>query len=162
TAGAIAITALAVQTVSTSMIVFPIENQTPDGDYDYFCSGTTAELMRRLSQLQGVRVIPYYEPKATAPAALKGRFSLHGLLQGYQKQIRLTMQLIDNERGELVWSEVFDRQHMNNPLELQAEIARATVEGLTTRALWDPSKRFGMDGKLYYVASGLRRMLAFP
>jgi serine/threonine-protein kinase len=159
--GALAITAVALQPVATSMIVFPIENQTSSAEYRYFCTGTTAELMRRLSHLDGMRVIPYYEPKSMAPPSLKGRFSLQGLMQGYQTQIRLTIQLIDNERGELVWSDSFDRQKIDNPLELQSEIARATVDALTTRVLWDPSTKSSVDRSLYSIAHRLRRVLAF-
>lgn len=159
-AGILTITASALPPVTT-MLVFPIENQTSSGEYSYLCSGTTAELLRRLSKLQNVHIIPYYEPKPTSPARLKGRFSLHGLMQGYQRQIRLTMQLIDNERGELVWSESFDRQHIDNPLELQSDIALSTVDALTAHALLGQSKDSIWNGAVYSIAQGLRRSLSF-
>jgi hypothetical protein len=100
--GALAITAVALQPVATSMIVFPIENQTSSAEYRYFCTGTTAELMRRLSHLDGMRVIPYYEPKSMAPPSLKGRLSLPGVMLGYQTQIGSRYSL--STTSEASWS----------------------------------------------------------
>ena len=55
---------LLLRPVNTSVMVFPIVNSTNRPDYNYLCAGTTAELMQRMSQLDGVRVIPFYEPRS--------------------------------------------------------------------------------------------------
>jgi serine/threonine protein kinase/tetratricopeptide (TPR) repeat protein len=150
--------ALSIQTPATSIVVFPIDNQTKNGEYDYLCKGTSAEIMRRLSQTNGVRVIRLYDPPAKTSGAPKGKFSLDGMLQAYRGQIRLTVQLTDMQAGELVWSEDFDRNGINNPLTLQSDIASRTVEAFTDRLI---SPRQGTGNPLVTLVSQMRRMTAF-
>jgi TolB-like protein/tetratricopeptide (TPR) repeat protein/tRNA A-37 threonylcarbamoyl transferase component Bud32 len=150
--------ALSIQPPATSIVVFPIDNQTKNGEYDYLCKGTGAEIMRRLSQTNGVRVIPLYDSRAKTAAVPKGKFSLDGMLQAYRGQVRLTVQLTDMQAGELVWSENFDRNGIDNPLTLQSDIARGTVEALTDRLI---SPRQGSGNPLLTLVSQMRRMIAF-
>jgi TolB-like protein/Tfp pilus assembly protein PilF len=127
---------LALQQVNTSIEVFTIENQTSQADYDYLCKGTTAEVTRRLLQLQGVRVIPLHSPRTGAPATKVGRFALDGMLQASGGQLRLSIELSDNDQnGALLWSDVFERKQMDDPLAMQSEIARKTVAALEQRIL---------------------------
>jgi TolB-like protein/tetratricopeptide (TPR) repeat protein len=161
--GAATVAALALQPVNSSIEVFDIENQTKLPDYEYLCRGTTAELMRQLVQLQGVRVFALHAPRSGAPAQRVGRFSLDGMLQAHRGQIRLSMQFSDNDhQGALLWSENFERENLGNPLALQSEIARNTVAALERRVLLGGgTEGEASPGPLYSAAYRVRRWLAF-
>ncbi len=134
--GIVAFGALILRPQKTSVVVFPIDNLTNKPEYNYLCRGTTAELMRRLTLVDSVQVIPYYDARSRVPLnQLKGRFSLEGLLQVFGGSVRLTAQLTDNKTGALVWSQNFDEE-MQNPLQLQSDIAEGSVRALQTRTLF--------------------------
>jgi Tfp pilus assembly protein PilF/TolB-like protein len=120
------------QPVST-VEVFEIENQTDRHEYDYLCKGTTMELMRRLSWLEDVRVIPLYATRSKPPVRQPCQFSLDGVLQAHNGQIRLSVLLTDNNDHTITWSEKFDREGIADPLSLQSEIAQGTVAALRER-----------------------------
>ena len=59
---------------ATDVEVFNIDNQTNSPEYDYFCNGTTNELMRRLNHLSGVRVVPLHATRRASGAHQPTRF----------------------------------------------------------------------------------------
>jgi serine/threonine protein kinase/tetratricopeptide (TPR) repeat protein len=159
--GTATVVALAVQRVNSSIEIFDIENQTNLPGYDYLCKGTTAELTRQLLQLQGMRVFALHAPRSGAPAENVGRFSLEGLLQAHGGQIRLSIQLSDNDqKGAILWSDNFERNDIGNPLTLQSDIARNTVAAVERRVLLGtnaPRSRLGES--LSSAAYRVRRWL---
>jgi serine/threonine protein kinase/tetratricopeptide (TPR) repeat protein len=159
--GALTLTLRASRPLDTSVMVYPITNVTNNADYDYLCKGTTAELIRRISQLEGVRVIPFYEPPARAPIRRADtRFAFDGQLQEFHKQIRLTVQLTDRRDGTVVWSQNFE-QELQNPLELQSQIAQHTVEGLELRIFGASEGDRAPYATFRYLALQLRRVFGF-
>ena len=159
--GVAALAAVALHDVNTSIEVFDIDNQTRDKEYDYFCKGTTTELMRRLMQLRGVQVRPLHSPRAGASSGKLGRFALDGIMQAHHGQVRLSMQLTDNEQGTLVWSDNFERQRVENPLELQSEIARGAVAGVENHILLGRFGAQGQRGMVLSAAARMRELFAF-
>jgi serine/threonine protein kinase/Tfp pilus assembly protein PilF len=129
---------LTIRPQATTVEVFDIENQTGSREYDYFCKGITNELLRRLSRLDEVHVIPLHSPRSNPPQRKLARFSLDGSLQGFQGQVRLAVMLTDNNDHRLMWSEDFDRKGIANPLSLQSEIAEGTVGAVHQRLLNHP------------------------
>jgi eukaryotic-like serine/threonine-protein kinase len=158
--GVLAISQMASQPLNTSVIVFPITNLTNTNAYDYLCKGTTTELMRRLTQLGSIRVVPSPVSPVRGPVRLADvGFALNGELQEFHNQIHLTVQLTNRKDGTLVWSQKFERE-LQDPLELQAEIAKGTVDGLERQV-------FGVatGDRTYYLTYGslalrLRRLFA--
>jgi serine/threonine protein kinase/TolB-like protein len=137
--------------VESSIAVFPFVNLTRQKDYDYLCTGTSDELMRRLIYIDGLRVYPVREEQIAAGLARqKARFSLEGNLQHYQGRIRLSVQIIDNESGALVWSDHFERELMN-PLALQSDIAENMVRTLNEHVL----QNGGLGARLQLAARDL-------
>jgi len=138
--GAVAVGTLALKGVNTSIEVFDIENKTSEREFDYFCQGTTAEVMRRLTQVEGVRVVPLHSYRSNAPNRTPSRFTLEGIFQAYQEDqgiARLLVSVTDNhDNGALAWSESFDLEttgsppRIKNPLEIQSQIAENTVAAL--------------------------------
>ena len=156
-AGAVALllvsgAAFAIRPPTTTVEVFEIENQTDHREYDYLCKGTTNELMRRLSRLEDVRVVPLYAPRSKPPERKPSRFSLDGALQAYNGQIRLSVLLTDNNDHTLTWSEDYDRQGIADPLSLQSDIAQGAVTALRERLVSGPAA--GVP-----IAARLRRLL---
>jgi eukaryotic-like serine/threonine-protein kinase len=121
--------------LSTSVVVFPVENLTPNKDHDYLCKGTSAELMSRLLRVDGLRVIPFYEPRSKVSRfPLEARFAVSGYLQDFNNRVRLIIQLVDSRDGTLIWTGTFDRK-TTDPLRLQLEIAQGTFEALEAKVV---------------------------
>lgn len=119
--------------IRSSLLVFPFVNRTHQSEYDFLCSGTADELMRRLTYVDGLHVFPVREPRsAGSPGLSQARYSLEGSLQKHADRVRLTVQLIDNKTGVLVWSEQYERE-LRDPLTLESEIAETMVGALSQR-----------------------------
>ena len=160
--GSAAVAALALQPVKSSIEVFEIENQTNLREFDYLCKGTTSELMRQLLHLEGVRVYALRTPRSQGPGLAAGRFALDGMLQVHNGQVRLSMQLSDNDNhGALLWSENFERSGIGDPLALQSEIARNTVAALERRVLLGSPNAGGVSAPFSAAAYRVRRLLAW-
>lgn len=148
----------------SSVVVFPIENlsgapEAGRSGLDYLCRGITAEVLRRLTLIDGLQVIPYYEPRSkTRLDHLKGRFSLEGLLQANADRVRLTAQLTDNRDGTLVWSQDFERS-LQDPLQLQSDIAEGSVKALQLGTLF--GKPVGIRRSWITPPQSLLAMLGF-
>jgi serine/threonine protein kinase/Tfp pilus assembly protein PilF len=127
--------ALTLRPSSVNVEVFDIENQTGAADYEYLCQGMTAELMRRLSRLDDVHVIPLHSPRSRPPERKVSRFSLDGSLQGPTGQVHLAVTLTDNTDHRLVWSESYDDKSIANPLVVESEIADAAVYAVRQRVV---------------------------
>lgn len=140
--------------LETSVEVFDFENQSTDAGQDYFCRGTGLELMRRLMHVDGLRVVPRHATRANSPAPPKTRFSLDGALQAHEGHVRLSVFLIDNRDGALVWSQAFDRRHISNPLSLQMDLANGAADALEQRLTGGENK-----DTLAAIVRGSRRWL---
>jgi serine/threonine protein kinase/tetratricopeptide (TPR) repeat protein len=133
-----ALARLLTQPAHTSVVVLPIENSTGNPSYDYLCKGTTAELMRRLTLLNGLRVIPYYGPAPKEGFDTdKARFSLAGMLQESNGSLRLTESLTDNKDRALAWMQNFDHE-LQDPLKVQSEIAENVTQTLESGTALGP------------------------
>ncbi len=142
-----------------SVVVFPIENLTNRSELNYLSKGIGAELMRRLMLIDGVQVIPYYEPRANMRLnQLKGRFSLEGLLQVSGNRVRLNAQLTENRDGALVWSQDFERD-IENPLQLQSDLAEGSVQALGMRTMLGRS--LGVSNAALLLPGPLLKFLGF-
>ena len=117
--------------LQTSMVVFQINDLVNDPAYRPLSGGLTGAVLSRLIRVKGLSVKQYYGTRDHATtAAIRDRFYLDGDLQKYQSRIRLTMRLTDTEKGNsVVWSNSFDRD-LDNPLELENEVAQQVVDGL--------------------------------
>jgi TolB-like protein len=122
--------------LEASMVVFQIDDLANDPAYAGLSAGMTAVLVSKLSKVEGLSVKRFYSVRGKDPlASVPERFQLDGDLQKYQNRIRLNMRLADTSNGDrIVWSESFDR-NLDNPLDLEAEVAERVVDGLETQVL---------------------------
>ena len=109
--------------------VFDIENQTGQTSYDYLCGGITYELMRMLSHLEAIQVVPMHSTHSRAPQRNSAGFALHGLLQANDGRVRMYC-VLEDKVGRLLWSQTFDHAALANPLETQSEVAAGAAVAL--------------------------------
>jgi len=115
-----------------SIAVMPFINQSGNADVDYLSDGMTDTLISQLSQLTNLNVkarssVFRYKGKESNPltvgkelnvqAILNGRFAQRG------DQLSLTLELVDAQTENVIWSEQYNRPQADL-VKLQTDIAR--------------------------------------
>src|SRR5262249_12357508 len=116
--------------------VLPFTDSSKTKDQEYLCDGISEEILHRLVQIDGLRVVG-----RSSSFSLKGKNTkevgeklnvgnvLEGSFQRKGNRLRLTAELIDARNGFRVWTETYDRE-LDSAFALQDEIARSIVEAL--------------------------------
>jgi adenylate cyclase len=130
----------AVAGAKPAVAVLPFENISPDPSDAYFADGMHEQIISQLSQVSAIRVIsrtsvmPYRQEKKPVrdiAAELGVDYVLEGSARKAEDRVRLTMQLIDAERDEHVWTEEYDRDLTAAHLfEIQSEVAERVASAL--------------------------------
>ena len=111
--------------------VLPLSNFSPDANDEYFADGMTEELIDRLAQVKGLRVIARtsvmgYRRKERKASEIGRELGVGTLVEGSVRKagsrIRITIQLIDVATEEHVWSDRYDRE-LGDVFAVQTEIA---------------------------------------
>lgn len=125
-------------TVPSTMAVLPFADLSPEGDHEYFSDGMTEELINRLAQVEGLRVVA-----RTSAFAFKGRqidvrnvgeqlnvaTVLEGSVRRAGNRLRITAQLVNVADGYHIWSQTYERD-LEDVFDMQEEIARSIVATL--------------------------------
>jgi TolB-like protein/DNA-binding SARP family transcriptional activator/Tfp pilus assembly protein PilF len=125
--------------LSSAMAVLPFADLSPNGDQEYFSDGITEELINRLAQVEGLRVVA-----RTSAFAFKGRqidvrdvgtqlnvaTVLEGSVRKAGNRVRITAQLVNVADGYHIWSQTYERD-MEDVFAIQEEISNAIVATLT-------------------------------
>jgi non-specific serine/threonine protein kinase len=124
------------------LAVLPIKTIGPPQN-DYFAEGVSEELAARLTALEGVQVISRASAAQASASGLSPREIGESLSADYvvlgtirwddpedpeSASSRTTLQVVRVADDIQVWSESFDRE-LDNPLEVQAELAQNMVRG---------------------------------
>jgi TolB-like protein/Flp pilus assembly protein TadD len=121
-----------------SIAVLPFLNTGSDPEAQYLSEGLTEDLVRGLSQVEGLRVAArtsgfVLRNKTRNIRKIAERFGVSTVLEGSVRQagqrLRITVQLVSAADGFTVWSERYDRD-MSDVFAIQDEIPRAIVEAL--------------------------------
>jgi len=121
-----------------SIAVLPFANLSADPEQEYFSDGLADEIISRLANIRGLKVIA-----RTSAFAFKGQHTdirkiaatlgvaniLEGSVRRSGNRIRVTAQLVTAVDGSQLWAERYDRQ-MAEVFELQDEIATAIATAL--------------------------------
>jgi len=122
----------------TRLAVLPMVNISQDPDDVYFADGMTEELIYTLSRIKGLRVIAqtsvmtYRDSTKTIREIgreLKVGTILEGSVRKAGERVRITIQLIDVQSEEHLWSERYDRE-LADVFEIQSEISVEVAKGL--------------------------------
>jgi TolB-like protein/Tfp pilus assembly protein PilF len=115
-----------------SIAVMPFVNESGNADVEYLADGMTETLIGSLSQLPNLNVkarssVFRYKGKATSPQTIGKELNVQALLNGHVvqrgDQLTLSLELIDAQTENVLWSERYDRKQ-TELLTLQGEIAR--------------------------------------
>jgi TolB-like protein/Tfp pilus assembly protein PilF len=119
-----------------SIAILPLVNLSGDPTQEYFADGMTEELTAELGQVNSLRVISrtstmtYKGTKKTLPEIAR-ELNVDGIVEGSVERegnrVRVTIQLIDSNTDQHIWSQSYDRD-MISVLELQSDVAHAIAD----------------------------------
>ena len=118
--------------------VLPFTNISPYPSDEYFADGMTEEIIDRLSQVKGLRVIARtsvmnYKKKDRKASEIGSETRVQTLVEGSVRKagnrIRVTAQLIDAATEEHLWSSRYDKD-LDDIFAVQSDIASSIVKSL--------------------------------
>ena len=128
-------------TAIESIAVIPFVYETGNADVEYLSDGMTETLIGSLSQLPNLNVkarssVFRYKGKGTSPQTIGKELNVQALLNGrvVQRgdQLTLSLELIDAQTENVLWSERYNRKQ-TELLALQSEIARDVSSKLKSK-----------------------------
>jgi serine/threonine-protein kinase len=151
--GATAVRVPAEGTMTSSIVVLPFVDMSPQGDQEYFCHGMTEEIINALTRVPGLRVI-----SRTSAFAFQGKdldvteigrrlrvgTALEGSVRKAGDRVRVTAQLVNAEDGYHLWSGRFDRE-LSDVFAIQDEIAGTIVNELRLELRGHPPQARAFD-----------------
>ena len=120
------------KTAIESIAVMPFLNESGNADVDYLSDGMTETLISSLSQLPNLNVkarssVFRYKGKTTDAKTIGKELGVQAILNGrvVQRgdQLTLTLELVDVQTENVIWSEQYNRKQ-SGLVSLQSEIAR--------------------------------------
>jgi TolB-like protein len=114
-----------------SIVVLPFKNLSDDPDNQYIADGVMEDILNNLYQISELRVISrttseYFRDKNLTTAEIarqvKAKNVLEGSIRRYGDKIRISVQLIDADSDQHLWSHNFDRD-LYDIIGIQEEIA---------------------------------------
>jgi len=124
-----------------SIAVMPFINESGNTDLEYLSDGMTETLISSLSRLQNLNVkarssVFRYKGKEIDPKKIGVELNVQAILNGrvVQRgdQLTLTLELIDAQTENVIWSEQYNRRQADL-ISLQSEIARDVSGKLKTK-----------------------------
>lgn len=123
-----------------SIAVLPFANMSAEPQNEYFSDGVTEDIIARLSQIDGLRVISrtsvmqYKNTDKNIPRIgreLGVDYVLEGSVRRTENEVRIVAQLIDARTDEHVWSETYNRG-LRDILAVQSDVAEHIGVALKT------------------------------
>ncbi|MFB3056679.1 MAG: hypothetical protein ACE1ZQ_05895, partial [Ignavibacteriaceae bacterium] len=135
--------------IDKSVAVLAFEDMSPNKDQEYLGDGIAAEIINALVQIEGLKVAG-----RTSSFSFKGKdvtnkeignllnvkYILEGSVRKMNNNIRITVQLIDDE-GFHIWSDIYD-ESLNDIFSIQENISENIIEALNI--LLDEEERAAM------------------
>ncbi|HQZ81861.1 MAG TPA: hypothetical protein PLR83_01455 [Pyrinomonadaceae bacterium] len=144
-----------------SIAVMPFVNESGNADLEYLSDGMTESLISSLSQVAGLSVkgrssVFRYKGKDTDAKTIGKELGVQAILNGrlVQRgdQLTLTLELIDAQNENVLWSDTYDRLQADL-VSLQTEIARDVSSKLkiklTSADQLKLAKRYTNDPEVY-------------
>ncbi|HKW05261.1 MAG TPA: ATPase domain-containing protein, partial [Nitrososphaerales archaeon] len=129
--------------------ILPFTNISPDPNDEYFADGITEELISTISKIRELKVIArtsvirYKDQKKSANEIgneLKVGCLLEGSVRKAGEKLRITVQLIDSQTSDHLWSESYDRE-LKDVFAIQTDVAQRVAGALQVQLLNDVLKR---------------------
>ena len=146
-----------------SVAVLPFVNESSNQDVEYLSDGMTETLISSLSQLPNLTVkarssVFRYKGKETTPQTIGKDLNVQAILNGrvsqYGDQLTLTLELVDVQTENVIWSEQYNRRQADL-VGLQSEIAFDVSSKLKTKLSGTDetkiTKTYTADSKAYQL-----------
>ncbi len=120
-----------------SVLVIPFENQTGKSDNDFIGFGITSNIISTLSINDSILVSSsstgkYVQEKNYSDREIKENYGIQYLLrgdvQGAEGAYRVSLQMTDLKKSEVVWSKLFDFKELKELFPVQEKISIAILE----------------------------------
>lgn len=117
--------------VRPSVAVLPFRNSGGNPDFEYFSDGVTEDIITNLSKFHNLFVISrgssFMYKNRGVPAKQIGqelgvRYIADGSVRTAGNRVRISVQLVDTERDQTLWTEQYDR-NLDDIFEVQDEIS---------------------------------------
>ena len=143
------------------LAVLPFASLSPDPNDEYFADGLTEELITKLSEVQGLRVIARtsvmsYKKKEKSVSEIGRELSVGSIMEGSVRKagsrVRITAQLIETRSEEHLWASTYDRE-LDDIFAIQSEVAAKVAGSLKGGVLAAPEKKetVDLDAYMYYM-----------
>jgi len=130
------------------LAVLPFVNISPDPNDEYFADGLTEELITKLSEVKGLKVIARtsvmnYKKKEKSLSQIGRELEAGSIIEGSVRKagnkIRVTVQLIDSRTEEHLWASNYDKE-LDDIFAIQSDVA-SRVAGSVSAGLLNATKR---------------------
>jgi adenylate cyclase len=133
--------------------VLPFANISQNTSDEYFADGMTEELISTMSKISGLRVIARtsvmgYKGGQKKVSEVAKELEVGTVLEGSVRKagdrLRITVQLIDSQTSEHLWTESYDRE-LKDIFEIQANVSKAVANALEVQLLTKESAAIGTE-----------------
>ena len=130
------------------LAVLPFVNISPDPNDEYFADGLTEELITKLSEVKGLKVIARtsvmnYKKKEKSVSQIGRELGAGSIIEGSVRKagtkIRVAVQLIDSRTEEHLWASNYDKE-LDDIFAIQSDVA-ARVAGSVSAGLFPAARR---------------------
>jgi adenylate cyclase len=121
------------------LAVLPFVNISPDPNDEYFADGLTEELISKLSEVKGLKVIARtsvmnYKKKEKNVSEIGKELGVGTVIEGSIRKagnkIRVTVQLIDSRTEEHLWASSYDKE-LDDIFAIQSDVATKVAESVS-------------------------------
>jgi len=132
-----------------SIAVLPFVNGNADADTEFLSDGLTDNLIDRLSQIRGLRVMSHtavfhYKGRETDPRTIGNELGVEAVLSGRlttrNDDLNITLELVNAKDNSHIWGEHYDRK-LSDLLALQREIPFDVSEKLRVKLSGESRER---------------------
>jgi TolB-like protein/Tfp pilus assembly protein PilF len=130
-----------------SLAVLPFENLSEDPAREYFADGITDEIITRVAQIRGLRVISrtssmQYRRTRKSASQIGRELQVDALLEGSLERsgqrVRVRAQLIHASTDRHCWAQTYDRE-LTDILSLESELAQSVAAQIHAHVASDPA-----------------------
>src|SRR5436190_4567049 len=124
-----------------SIAVVPFLDLSQAKDQEYFCDGTSDEILRALAKVDGLRVTGRtssfsFKGSGADASEIGKKLNVENVLEGSLRRegnrVRISAELINTRNGFHLWSETYERE-LQGVFALQDEITRSIVNALKVK-----------------------------
>jgi len=139
------------------LAVLPFVNISPDPNDEYFADGLTEELITKLSEVKGLKVIARtsvmnYKKKEKSVSQIGRELEAGSIIEGSVRKagnrIRVTVQLIDSRTEEHLWASSYDKE-LDDIFAIQSDVAAKVAGSVSAGLLQAPTEAKAVDVEAY-------------